>query len=32
MTILPKKKASSAKNSESESVGEHVHGQVGRNR
>ena len=31
MTILPKKKASAAKNSESESVGE-LHGQVSLNR
>ena len=32
MTILPKKKASAAKNSESESVGEHAHSQVRPNR
>ena len=32
MTILPKKKASAAKNSESESVGEHAHSQVRQNR
>ena len=32
MTILPKKKASAAKNTDTEAGGEHGHGQVGHNR